>query len=432
MGVGRDGRRGAVMALVGALAAGMLGACSSGSGTPTLTWYINPDNGGQQRLAERCTQESGGRYRITTSLLPNDATAQREQLVRRLAARDASIDLMSLDPVFVAEFASAGFLRPPTGDTARYTEGVVAPAVQSATWRDRLVAIPFWANTQLLWYRRSVVEQAGLAPDQPLTWAQLVGAAEKTGTTVGVQANRYEGYTVWINALIEGAGGAVIENPQAPVDDLRLGLAGDPARRAAEVIRSVTDSGVGGPGLANAGEEEARAQFQGSRGGFMVNWPYVWQAAQAAVQDGSMDPSVLEDIGWTRYPRTVGGEPSRPPFGGIELAMGAFSDHGALAQEAATCITGEENQKRYMLDSGNPAARTAVYEDPAVLDAFPMAPLIAESLQQAAPRPRTAYYQDVSAALQRVYHPPSGVVPGRTGREAQQLIDGVLKKEVLL
>ena len=43
--------------------------------------------------------------------LPNDASQQREQLVRRLAAQDSSIDLMSLDPPFVAEFANAGFLR---------------------------------------------------------------------------------------------------------------------------------------------------------------------------------------------------------------------------------------------------------------------------------------------------------------------------------
>ena len=50
-----------------------------------------------------------------------------------------------------------------------------------------------------------------------------------------------------------------------------------------------------------------------------------------------------------------------------------------------------------MLDSGNPAARAAAYDDPAVREAFPMADLIRESIDDAGPRPITPYYSDVSA-----------------------------------
>ncbi len=309
---------------------------------------------------------------------------------------------------------------------------MVKPAVESATWKGTLVAIPFWANTQLLWYRKSVVQNAGLDPAQPLTWDQIISAAQDSGTTVGVQAKRYEGYTVWINALVAGAGGKIIENPDADVADLRIGLDAQAGQEAAKVIQKVAATGVAGPGLANESEEEARAQFQGDRGGFMVNWPYVWQAAQAAVADGSLPRSVLDDIGWALYPQTVQGTQAQPPFGGIQLSMGAFSRHRDLAQDAATCITSEQNQKSYMLDSGNPAARTAVYDDEEVRAAFPMAALIADSLDRAAPRPLTPYYQDVSAALQRTYHPPSSVTPGETGPLARELILGVLAKEVLL
>ncbi|WP_158630590.1 hypothetical protein [Nocardioides daphniae] len=51
-------------------------------------------------------------------LLPNNATEQRTQLARRLAAKDSSTDLMNLDPIFVPEFASAGWLEPFTGELA--------------------------------------------------------------------------------------------------------------------------------------------------------------------------------------------------------------------------------------------------------------------------------------------------------------------------
>jgi len=102
----------------------LVAACGSGSEVPTLTWYINPDNGGQARLAEKCAPP-GGPYKVDIQTLPNDASQQREQLVRRLAAQDSSIDLMSLDPPFVAEFANAGFLKPfDAQDEQSLTEGV--------------------------------------------------------------------------------------------------------------------------------------------------------------------------------------------------------------------------------------------------------------------------------------------------------------------
>src|SRR3712207_300352 len=161
--------------------ASTLAACGGGgdSATPTLNWYINPDSGGQAAIAERFSAESDGAYTINVSQLPRDSPAQREQLIRRLAANDTSIDLMSIDVVFPPEFAQAGFLAPVPEDVAQeVTEGVFQGALDSATWDGELVAVPFWSNTQLLWYRKSVAEAAGLDMSQPVTWDQLIEAAE--------------------------------------------------------------------------------------------------------------------------------------------------------------------------------------------------------------------------------------------------------------
>src|SRR6202042_1474395 len=167
---------------VGVLAAGGLAACSSGgSGTTSLTWYINPDNGGQVKLAAECTTAANGAYKIKTSLLPTDATQQRQQLVTRLSAKDSSISLMSVDPVYLPELSEAGFLAPiPQADVAGLTKDIVAPAVQAATWQGKLIAAPFFANVQLLWYRKDIAQQAGLDMTQPVTWNQLITAAQKT------------------------------------------------------------------------------------------------------------------------------------------------------------------------------------------------------------------------------------------------------------
>jgi multiple sugar transport system substrate-binding protein len=421
-------------ALVPLACAAALAACTRGEpALPTLSWYVNPDNGGQARLAARCEAEAGGRFRLRVHELPRDATQQREQLVRRLAAKDASIDLMSLDLPFVAEFAAAGFLRPFTADEAApLADGVLDAPLASATWRGRLFAAPFVANAQLLWYRRSVARRAGVDPAAgPVTWEDLVRAAERTGTTVEAQGKRYEGYLVWIHALVASAGGALLLDPEAG-RDARPGLAAPAGERAAAVIRRLASSSAANPALSTADEEATRAAFQAERGGFMVNWSYVFGAARDAVAAGALDPAVAGDIGWARYPRVDAEAPSRPPLGGIDLAVGAFGRHPALAVEAIRCLTSARRQAEYMVDSKNPASRAAVYDAPEVRAVFPMADLVRESIRDAAPRPATPYYSDVAAAVVREFHPPSAVRPERTPAAAARLVVDVLHDRVLL
>lgn len=418
------------------LAAGTVGlaACGGADDSTTLTWYINPDGGGsnpegggQAQIAAECTESAGGEYAVEVQLLPNSASDQRQQLVRRLAAGDAGVDLISLDPPFIPEFAEAGYLEPiPEDMLETFTEDRVDSAITGSEWDGELVTVPFWANTQLLWYRKSVAEAAGIDPEAGVTWEQLVEAAESQDVTIGVQANRYEGYTVWINALVAGAGGEILTDPGPEVDDIELGLDSEAGRQAAEIIRSVADAGVGGPAMNTSDETAALNLFQNpDTSGFLVNWPYVWAAFPANGVE------FIDDIGWAVYPATNDeGEPA-PPYGGISIGVGAFGEHPDLAYQAAECITNLEHQVLYMTGTGNPASRSAVFDDPAVVEQFPMADVIRESLDQAVPRPQTQYYGDLSAALQREFSPPNSVDESTPG-EAADLILQVLRGERLL
>jgi multiple sugar transport system substrate-binding protein len=417
---------------VSLLAATAVGCSGGDSGPPTLTWYTNPDNGGQQDLAAKCTEAADGKYRIEVSVLPNDADGQREQLVRRLAANDSSIDLMSLDPVFVPEFAEAGFLRPFTDDeAAELTKDVLDGPKQTVEWADKTVAAPFWANTQLLWYRKSVAEEAGIDPStDDVTWDQILQAAQDTDTTVDVTGNRYEGYMVLINALVMSAGGEVLKDPEAGKDTTPE-LDSSAGKTAAEIIHTLATT-VASPSLSTAIEEDARSAFQADDGGFMVNWPYVYGAAKTAVEDGSFSQDAFDDIGWARFPRVDEGDESKPPLGGIDIGVGAFGKHHAEAVDAVRCITSVESQTEYMVAEGNSGARAAVYDDPEVREAFPMADLIRDSIDTAGPRPRSAYYTDVSAATVREFHPPARVDPDTTPKKADDLIVNVLQDKQLL
>lgn len=420
------------VAAVAAVSAMLLTGCGSGeSGPPTLTWYINPDDGGQDVLAQQCSDASGGKYKIQTSLLPRDASSQREQLARRLAAGDTSMDIMSLDPPFVPELAEPGFLAKPPEDVAKATTtDTLEGPLQGATWNDELVAIPFWANTQLLWYRESAAKAAGLDMSKPVTWDQLIKAAKSQDKYLGVQGVRGEAMPVWVNGLVESAGGQVVSDGQDG-QDAKITLDSDAGKKAAEIIGTIGKEGLGGPGLATQDENASMIQFQGDKGSFMVNWPFIYSATKASVEEGTLDKSVLDDIKWTTWPRVNADSEAHPPLGGINLGVGSNSQHQDLAWDAVQCIVSPEHQAQYFATNGNPPSSAKAFDDPEVKKAYPMADTIRKSLDAAKPRAQTPYYNEISTAIQQNWTPPADVTED-TPRETTEFIQEVLKGDALL
>lgn len=418
-------RRLAGAALTLALAAGAA-ACSSASGDdrPTLVWLVNPDNGGQAKVAADCSTD---RYRITTQVLPQDASQQRIQLIRRLAAGDSGFDLMSIDPPFTAELANADYLAPlPEDLQQQLRQQSFDGATAAATWKDQIVVAPFWSNTQVLWYRKSFAEKAGLDMSKPVTWDQIIDAASQDGGTVAVQANKYEAYVVWINALISGAGGDIASDTERGAD-LSIDIDSDAGRKAAAVIAKLAGSKAAPPDLSVSTEGTAAATFGSARGAFMTNWTFIWTN-----YDGSQ-PAIKKDLGFARYPQTAAGEPSRPPYGGIGIGVSRFSQHTDDAVDALSCLTSAKSQGVNAEITGNMPAGAGGYDYAPLKKIYPqeLLDLFQASLQDAAPRTVTPYWSDISGAIQSTWHPASGVDDGTPARSAD-FIEDVLKGRKLL
>jgi multiple sugar transport system substrate-binding protein len=403
------------------LASSLLAACSGDGGPTEVTWYINPDSGGQDAIAKECSTDE---YTIDTQVLPQDSSQQRIQLSRRLAAEDPEIDLMSLDPPFTAEFAAAGFLAEvPQGARSQLEEqGTFQGAMDAATWEDKLVVFPFWSNTQVLWYRKSFVDKAGIDMSKPVTWDQIIQAASDNGGQIGVQANKYEGYSVWINALIEGAGGQLVENADKGVD-LDLTIDSKAGEDAAKVIEELASSEAAPPDLSVSNEGTAGSTFGGDNGSFMVNWTYIFHNYDETA------PEVADDIGYTRYPQTVQGEESRPPYGGIGIAVSEFSDDKDFALEAAACLVKPENQGINAEITGNMPASTEGYQYQPLAKQYPddLLQLFQDSVDAAAPRSVTPYWSDISSSRQNTWHPPASVnqdTPPESQDFTQQILEG--------
>ncbi|WP_193612582.1 extracellular solute-binding protein [Nocardioides lijunqiniae] len=429
------GTRGIAAVGVAVLATSLLAACSGDSGKPTLNWYVNPDGVETlTKLAEQCSTDD---YDIEIQLLPSGATDQRTQLARRLAAKDSSTDLMSLDPVFVAEFANANWLEELPQDAASTAtdEDVLEGAADTVKWDEGVYAFPQWANTQVLWYRKSLAEAAGLDMTKPVTWDQVIEAAADNEGTVGVQANKYEAYVVWINALIQGAGGDIISDNEKG-KDASVDIDSEAGRAAASVIQKLADSPAAQPDLTTSNEGTSLGLMYPAEGAgeFMTNWTFVYKNYEGLIEPGTITKEDFEDLGWARYPATVEGEASKPPIGGIDIGVGAYSENTDFALEAAECVTTTEAQVALAVESGLMPARNSAYDAPELKEAYPadLLELFSQSVDEGGPRPKSAYYATISAAVQSVWHSPRTVDPGSTPEESARFLKDVLEGKALL
>ncbi|MEV6316621.1 ABC transporter substrate-binding protein [Streptomyces sp. NPDC051776] len=416
-------RRRVLVAVLPLLALG-LGACGGGgeSGGPTeLNWYNFPDDSGAlQKAADDCGRGSDGRYSITYHKLPRAADGQRQQLVRRLSAQDSSLDILGLDVTWPAEFAEAGWIRPWTGQNREQAvRGTLETSVQTATWEGKLFAVPYNANTQLLWYRDDLVRKP------PTTWAEMTDMAAALAEQgkphfAEIQGAQYEGLTVWFNSLVESAGGSIMTP-----DGLRPSL-GPPAVRAAGVMRDFARSPAADPSLTNQMEDQNRLAMESGTAAFEINYPFVYPSMKAN------NPKLFPHFRWAPYPRVDANRPSRPTIGGIDLAISSYSRHADLAFEAALCLRNRQNQLTAALKGGLPPTLRDLYTDKALAKDYPFAREVLGALETASVRPKTPAYQNVSIVISHTLSPPADIEPVSAVDEIRAEINDALQSEGLI
>ena len=409
------------MAVVAAAAvASGLAACgndnAAGSGV-TLRWFIfNEPSGAPQKIADRCSKQSNGRYTIKFEFLPAQADQQREQLVRRLGAKDPSLDLLGLDVVWTGEFANAGWITPvPASIAQKVSQNVFPSVLKTAQFQGRLYTVPAWSNTQLLWYRKDLV------PAPPKTWDEMISMGEKLGRSKGivqVQANRYEGLVVLVNQLIESAGTSVLSGPKS----VKLDKA--PTEKALGILGRLSHSSVAAPNLTTSTEDTARLGFEAGNSAFQINYPFVYPSAK------SNAPKIFKQMGAAQFPGVEAGKPSKPPIGGINIGISSYSKHRAEAFAAAQCLVQPANQLEIATLGGLPPVRQDLYDRPVMNSkVYPgFADEIRRSIQNAAPRPsESPAYQDLSLAIQRAVHPTTKIDPKNLDPTYNTLHDNVVK-----
>jgi multiple sugar transport system substrate-binding protein len=401
-----------------------LAACASSSaatGPVTLNFYsFNDQSGAVQTAVNNCTKQSNGKYVITYNKLPAAADDQRLQLARRLAAQDASMDILGLDVTWEAEFSQAGWILPWTGTYKQQAEaGTLKVPLQTATWKGQLVAVPYNSNTQLLWYRDDLVKTP------PTTWDQMIADAEQLAKEgkphlIEIQGAQYEGVTVWFNTMVASAGGSILTPTSSAA------APGKAWTTALTTMKKLATSVAADPSLPVQMEDQNRLAMEAGTAAFELNYPYVYPSMKAD------KPDLFKHFKWALYPGLVPGQPARVTIGGIDLAVSKYSPHPDLAFQAALCLRDKPNQLLAATEGGLPPTLESLYSDPALFPDYPFHAEILTSLQNASVRPQTPAYQSVSIVISHHVSPPASIDPiGTQNAMAAEINDALNSKLVI-
>ena len=214
--------------------------------------------------------------------------------------------------------------------------------IENNTVEKRLVALPWFVDVGLLYYRKDLLQKYGA--DVPQTWEELERHGQVHSSEERAAGHRrmwgfvwqgraYEGLTCnaleWIasqdgGTILDAAGHITIANASA-AHALTL---------AAAWVGTITPEGV-----LNYAEEEARGIFQAGDAVFMRNWPYAW----ALVTDA--DSAVRGKVGVAQLPRGPSGRRAAT-LGGQQLAVSRYSHHAELATQLVVYLTSRDEQKR--------------------------------------------------------------------------------------
>jgi trehalose/maltose transport system substrate-binding protein len=354
-----------------------------------------------QAGAEAWARSTGNTVKLVA--VPASSSQQLALFLQLFGAGSADVDVFRLDIVWPGTVAGHMVDLKPHFTDAELKQHFPL-IVQSNTVGGKLVAIPWFTDAGLLYYRKDLLEKHGQKP--PATWQELAATAkliqdkeraEGNQRMVGYvfQGKAEEGLTCnaleWVDSfgggtVVDDSGKVTIDNPRA-VQALQF---------AASLIGQASPKSV-----LNYDEEASRGAFQSGQAVFMRNWPYAWSLAQSA---GS---PVKGKVGVMALPRGGPEGKSTGALGGWQLGVSRYSQKQEAAISLVKYLTSAQEQKRRAIaHSFNPTI-ASLYQDPEVLTANPFMGTLHETFLNAVARPSTqtgATYSQVSAAFRNAVH----------------------------
>ena len=412
-----------VLLVSASIAAGCGGSAddASANGVPVIGFMTWRDQTGfDEKQFRKCEKSDGNKYRIEAIPMGPSVDAAREQLSRRLAAGDETIDMINLDIIWTAEFSDANWIMDLTERVEPIKDQYVPAALESAHYKDKYWAVPAGTNAALMYYRTDLVDHAPKTYEELAEMAKAAQAKQPGIAGFVFQGGAYEGGTVDALEFMGSAGATILneDGSKATVGD------GDSAEYAFTWLQSAFKDKIVPKVVTTYQEEDARLAFQKGDAVFMRNWPYAWALMnkdEASKVKGKFDIAPLPGFD---------GRTSASILGGQNFGIASSTDEPELAWTAMMCLTGESVQREKAVVKGEMPTLQFLYDDPQLAKEVPFMDVLAEGLKSGVNRPTSPYYNDLTIAIYKIYNDvlndrmsPKEAVD-ELQRKAQAAIDG--------
>jgi multiple sugar transport system substrate-binding protein len=367
------------------------GSAPSTNGIGPITFAIGQDDSGWVQGVITGWNKSHPGQKVTLLELPEAANDQLAQLVANLQAKSDEYDVIDMDVIWTAEFASNGWIIPLPQSQFPELKDFLKPAVDTAMYQGHLYAVPDYSNADLLYYRKDILAKAGQKP--PTTWAQLAELAKTVAPKYGLYGYAgtfapYEGLTVDFATAVQSAGGSILS-----ADGTKVTVDSPQALTGLEFLVNGFRQGWI-PRVALTYEEtSAQAAFEAGKFLFLDNWPDVY----AALSVPGPENKVYGKFGVEELPGPDGTGSSS--LGGANLAISAYSQHQRTALAFIQYMTDLANEKEMLEQGSFPPVWTQLYTNQSLVRSYGYLPVLERAINSAQPRPAITNYDQASLAI---------------------------------
>jgi len=313
-------------------------------------------------LAAQFKKDTG----ITVNVVPHPTASDQSyaQLARNFSSKSSSFDVMMVDVVWPGAFAP--YLVDLKKKLGKESKSHVAGIVQNDTINGKLVAMPWFGDYGILYYRTDLLKKYGYkAP--PKTWNELFKMAAKiqTGERKSndsfygfvFQGNAYEGLTCdSLEWLASAGGGHFIDNGKVTINNKQAQTILDGFR---------TNLGKISPkNVTTFQEDQTQTAFTTGNAAFARNWPYMYANATKS------DSKVAGKFNVTVLPHGAKGG-SVGTVGGWQLAVSKYSKHKDAAIEFVRYATSAPTETWNATQWSLVPTRVAVAKNKAVVKTNP-------------------------------------------------------------
>lgn len=308
----------------------------------------------------------------------------RQRVTNDIANQGGQFDVLTIGTYETPIWAERGWLLPFSDLPEEYqVDDILAPVQEALSYEGQLYALPFYAESSMLYYRQDLFEAAGITvPEQPTYEQVQQWASQIHNPDEGVYGICLRGKPGWgenaayFTTLVNTFGGRWFDTDWRPTINT-------PEWKEALTYYTNILSEYGPPGASSNGFNENLALFSTGRCGMWID-----ATVAAGVLANPDESQVADTVGFARVPVA-----SYPGGSGWlwawSLAIPSTTDAPEAAREFVTWATSQEYVQLVAEERGwisaPPGTRQSTYDNPEYQAAAPFAETVLNAIQSADP-----------------------------------------------